>query len=98
MISHKRPSASDHAEAIDLGPFVGRACEIAAIEDYWAQSKQTRTLAITAAPGSGKTRLIKEWLIRHPEICALTANFSLFGGASEDFASQLAELPPRSVG
>lgn len=32
--------------------------------------------------------------MRHPEIYALTANFSLFGGAIENFASQLAELPP----
>ena len=37
--------------------------------------------------------MIKEWLKRHPKIRALTANFGLFGGAVEEFASQLAELP-----
>ena len=37
--------------------------------------------------------MIKEWLKRHPKIRVLTANFGLFGGAVEEFASQLAELP-----
>jgi hypothetical protein len=49
---------------------------------------------MTAQAGSGKTRLIREWLKRHPEVHALAANFSLFGGGVENFASQLAELPP----
>ncbi len=94
MTSHKRPSALDHAEAMELGVFVGRDRELSAIEDCWKTTGQTRKLAITAAAGSGKTRLIKEWLRKRPEVRALAANFSLFGGAVENFASQLAELPP----
>jgi hypothetical protein len=46
---------------------------------------------------SGKTRLIKEWLTRNPQLRAISANFSLFGGDVESFASQLAELPPERL-
>lgn len=94
ITGHKRPSALDHAEARDLSPFIGRERQLSKIDDCWKRARQTIKLAITAAPGSGKTRLIKEWLRRHPDIRALAANFSLFGGTIEDFASQLAELPP----
>jgi AAA ATPase domain len=93
MTGHKRPSALDHAEAKELGAFVGRDRELSAIEDCWKPAGQTRKLAITAPAGSGKTRLIKEWLRRHPEVRALAGSFSLFGGAVENFASQLAALP-----
>jgi AAA ATPase domain len=93
MTGHKRPSAVDHAEAGHSTPFVGRERQLSIIEDCWRRARRTN-LAITAAAGSGKTRLIKEWLRRRPEINAITANFSLFGGDVENFASQLAELPP----
>jgi AAA domain len=93
MTGHKQPSASDHAETMQSGAFVGRGQLLAAIEDCWARSTRIRRLAITAAAGSGKTRLVREWLRIHPEIRVLTANFSLFGGDTENFASQLAELP-----
>ena len=93
MIGHKRPSALDHAGATGLNAFVGRERELSAIEDCWSRRGRTTKLVITAPAGSGKTRLIKEWLARRPEIRALAANFGLFGGAIEDFARQLAELP-----
>lgn len=96
MMGHKRPSAMDHAEARELTPFVGRESQIAKIEDCWKRRGSTR-LAVIAPAGSGKTRLIKEWLRRHADIRAITANFSLFGGGVEDFASQLAHLPPERL-
>ena len=94
MTGHKRPSALDHADAGHSTPFVGRERQLSIIEDCWRRVGRTTKLAITAAAGSGKTRLIKEWLKRHSEIRAAAANFSLFGGDVENFASQLAELPP----
>ena len=92
-IGHKRPSALDHAEAGHSTPFVGRERQLSIIEDCWRRAERTE-LAITAPAWSGKTRLIKEWLRGRPEINAIAANFSLFGGDVENFASQLAELPP----
>jgi hypothetical protein len=98
LTGHKRPSALDHAEARHSTPFVGRERQLSIIEDCWRGVGRTTKLAITAAAGSGKTRLIKEWLKRHSEIRAeiraVAANFSLFGGDVENFASQLAALPP----
>lgn len=94
---HKRPSALDHAAAKDLSLFVGRSRQLSKIEDCWNRAQNTVRLAIIAAAGSGKTRLIREWLRRHPEVRALAANFSLFGGAIENFAGQLAELPPERL-
>jgi AAA domain len=93
MIGHKRPSALDHAEIELRSPFVGRRHQLSVIEHCWQYARRDMTLAIVAGPGSGKTRLIKEWLARHPEPRAIAANFSMFGGDCEDFASQLAELP-----
>ncbi len=90
---HKRPSALDHAGAADACPFIGRRRELSKIDEHRTGTKHTIRLAITASAGSGKTRLIKEWLRRHPDVHAVTANFSLFGGTIADFASQLAELP-----
>ena len=49
MMSHKRPSASDHAEAMELSAFVGRGREHSTVEDCWVQSKQARKLAIIEA-------------------------------------------------
>lgn len=92
-VGHKRPSALDHAEAEDPGPFIGRKRELSRIEEYWTGKRGTIKLAITASAGSGKTRLLKEWLRRHTDVRAVAANFSLFGGAVAEFASQLAELP-----
>ena len=93
MVGHKRPSALDHAEAEDPSPFIGRRRELSRIEDCWTSASHTVKLAITATAGSGKTRLIREWLKRHADIRAVSANFSLFGGAVTEFASQMAELP-----
>ncbi len=93
-IGSKRPSASDHAEAGISSPFIGRERELSIIEDHWNRTTQITKLGMTAQAGSGKTRLIREWLKGHPEVHALAANFSLFGGGVENFASQLAELPP----
>lgn len=94
MVGHKRPSALDHAEVEDQSPFIGRRRELSRLEEYWTGTSQhTVKLAITAPAGSGKTRLIKEWIRRHPDVGAVAANFSLFGGAVAEFASQLAELP-----
>lgn len=98
MTGHKRPSALDHAAAEDASPFVGRRRELLRIDGHWTRAKRSVRLAITASAGSGKTRLIKEWLRRHPDVCAITANFSLFGGTVADFANQLAELPPDRLG
>jgi AAA ATPase domain len=95
MMSHKRPSALDHARVSASTLFVGRERELAIIEACYRQVEARATrLAIIASAGSGKTRLIAEWRRLHPEVHSLTANFSLFGGDIESFASQLAELPP----
>jgi hypothetical protein len=94
IIGHKRPSALDHAEAGHSSPLIGRERHLLIIDDCWKRTGRSTTLAITAGAGSGKTRLIKEWLKRRPEIRAVAANFSLFGGDVESFVSQLAELPP----
>jgi hypothetical protein len=94
VIGHKRPSALDHAKVTHASPFVGRTRQLSTIDDYCKRTGRDRTLAIIAEAGSGKTRLIREWLARHAEIRAITANFSLFGGDLESFAGQLAELPP----
>lgn len=98
MIGHKRPSSFDHAEAKEVSPFLGRGRELSEIDEHWRRVGPTLKLAVIAMAGSGKSRLIKEWLGKHPEIRALTANFSLFGGGVEDFASQLAELPIDRLG
>jgi hypothetical protein len=94
ITGHKRPSALDHAEATHSSPFIGRGRHLLIVDDCWKRTGRTTKLAIAAAAGSGKTRLIKEWLRTRPEIRAVAANFSLFGGDVESFASQLAELPP----
>lgn len=93
MIDHKRPSAFDHAEAGHRSPFVGRERQLSILEDARKRGGTATKLAIIAEAGSGKSRLIKEWLMRHPELRAISANFSLFGGDVESFASQLTELP-----
>lgn len=94
----KRPSALDHAQARESSPFVGRERHLSFIENHWKRVGRAFRLSITAAAGSGKTRLMREWLKRHPDLGALVANFSLFGGTVEDVAGQLAELPPDHLG
>jgi hypothetical protein len=93
MVGHKRPSALDHVATEDPSLFIGRKRELSRIKEYWTGARHIVKLAITAPAGSGKTRL-KEWLRRHPDLRAIAANFSLFGGAMAEFAGQLAELPP----
>lgn len=94
LLGHKRPSALDHAEAKEVSAFVGRERQLLAVDNCWKSIGLTVKLAISAPAGSGKTRLVKEWLRGHPELHAIGANFSLFGGGVEQFAGQLAELPP----
>jgi hypothetical protein len=94
MIGHKRPSALDHAKVRPNSAFVGRKRDLLTIEDCWQRRTEDFVkLAIIAEAGSGKTRLIKEWLRQRSLLRALTATFSLFGGDLESFASQLTELP-----
>jgi hypothetical protein len=93
MIAHKHPSALDHAAVANAGAFVGRDRELKVLDDCFTRVGQTRTVAIVADAGSGKTRLVGEWLARHPDLRALRANFGLFGGDVGNFASQLAPLP-----
>jgi hypothetical protein len=98
LMSHKRPSALDHAQLSGSTPFVGRDRELLTIEEsYRHVAARTTRLAIVAPAGSGKTRLIAEWRRQHPDVHSPTANFSLFGGNIESFASQLAELPPERL-
>ncbi len=97
MIAHKRPSALDHAEIRHTSPFVGRSRELSIIDDCWKRADRSTKLGIIAPAGSGKTRLIREWLGQHPDVRGLLANFSLFGGDVETFAAQLAELPPERL-
>jgi hypothetical protein len=95
LLSHKRPSALDHAKAADVSPFVGRDEELAfLVACYWQSQAMHTRAALIAAAGSGKTRLIKEWRRQHPKLNVLMANFSLFGGDLVSFVSQLAALPP----
>jgi hypothetical protein len=92
-IGHKRASALDHAQEQHRSPFVGRRRQIMALESSWRRRGKGATVAILARAGSGKTRLVREWLARHPELRALCAAFSLFGGDIESFAAQLIDLP-----
>jgi hypothetical protein len=52
-----------------------------------------QAVAIVGDPGCGKSRLIEEWLRRHPEARALRTSFSLFGGQLEDLVARMVELP-----
>jgi hypothetical protein len=91
----KRPSALDHRSQPDASPFVGRSREIELLDgSLRASTGQPAVLAIIADAGSGKSRLIREWLSRHPGLRPLYAAFSVFGGDMTSFAAQLVELPP----
>ncbi len=93
MMGHKRPSAFDQAQTQQASPFVGREPELSIIDACRKASGRMKKLTIVAKAGSGKTRLLKEWLKQHPELRIVTATFSLFGGTVDNFASQLASLP-----
>lgn len=93
-LGRKRPSALDHAKAVQRSPFIGRVNSLKRLESLWRTSQEAmQKVAIIAPAGSGKTRLISEWLHRHRETAALRANFSIFGGDAASFAAQLADLP-----
>lgn len=93
-LGHKRPSALDHVRVVQDTPFVGRSRALKRLDSLWRESGEaTQKAALVAQAGSGKTRLVTEWLRRHPEVSALRANFSLFGGDVASFAAQLADLP-----
>jgi hypothetical protein len=93
VLGRKRPSALDHVERHDTTEFIGRGYALSAIGRWWKQAGRTKTLAVIGSAGSGKTRLIREWLSKHPKVRSLTATFSLFGGDVQSLAIQLAELP-----
>jgi hypothetical protein len=94
LLGHKRPSAHDHAGAAETSPFVGREEELRFLASCLSRSRaEHERAAIIARAGTGKTRLIREWRRRHPDLRVLIANFSLFGGDLVSFAAQLAELP-----
>ncbi|TAK86242.1 MAG: hypothetical protein EPO20_07910 [Betaproteobacteria bacterium] len=93
-LGHKRPSAIDHAAAPESSPFTARRTELAMLDRHRRDSAAaTLRVAIIAEAGSGKTRLIREWLRRSPGIRFLSASFSLFGGDLLSFALQLVPLP-----
>jgi hypothetical protein len=93
-VDRKRPSALDHARVIDLSPFVGRSVELAQLDEVWRLTRHSsQRVTIVAPAGAGKTRLVRQWLQRHPNARSLCANFSIFGGDLTSFAGQLAELP-----
>jgi hypothetical protein len=88
-LGHKRASALDHAKVVDAGTLVGRGRELAALDQHRRASQASiMRLAVVAEAGSGKTRLIKEWLSRNPGISFLWGSFSLFGGDVVSLASQ----------
>ena len=94
FLSRKRPSAQDHARSVDAAPFVGRGQDLAFLDSCLETSRGTALrVALIAEAGSGKTRLIREWRRRHPDLRVLAAGFSLFGGGLADFAAALVELP-----
>ncbi len=95
-LGRKRPSALDHAaNAKGAGPFVGRKEDLAFLDSRLLPlgRAQHTPAGLVADAGAGKTRLIREWRRRHPELRTLLAGFSLFGGEVADFAAELAELP-----
>lgn len=93
-LGRKQPSALDHARIPPHAQLVGRANELAQLDELWHRSRQaSRHDAIIAPAGAGKTRLVSSWLDRHRELRALQANFSIFGGDLAAFASQLVALP-----
>jgi hypothetical protein len=63
------------------------------IDACWKAPGKLKKLSIVAKAGSGKTRLLKEWMKQHPELRTVTATFSLFGGTIDSLADQLASLP-----
>jgi len=100
-LGQKHPSALDHAKVPDRASFVGRVEELALLDAAWRGTEGvSRSVAIIAPAGAGKTRLVNAWLQRHLRMRSLRANFSIFGGDLAAFATQLIELPedPRTTG
>jgi hypothetical protein len=90
----KEPSALAHARVAPLAPLVGRARETEQLDAAWAESRRaSRSVAIIAPAGAGKTRLVNDWLARRPAARALCAGFSIFGGDLAGFVEQLVTLP-----
>jgi hypothetical protein len=70
-LGRKRPSALDHAKAVDSSAFVGRERELAILDRRLQMSENsTIRFAVVAEAGSGKTRLDQRFLdsnhIRRP--------------------------------
>ena len=89
-IGSKRPSALDHAQHPRSSPLVGRARELTFLDRAYARSRMRHArVAVVGEAGSGKTRLIGEWLTRDSGRRALWAGFSLFGGDVSSLVAQL---------
>jgi len=98
FLSHKRPSALDHHDVLDVTPFIGRQDELAFLTERFRESQRAHTRAgIIAEAGSGKTRLIREWRHRNSDVRIVTANSSLFAGDMVSLAGQLTQLPPDAI-
>jgi hypothetical protein len=94
-IGRKRPSLLDHIDVPYIGPFVGRAGDLAFLDSCYEESRRAHVkAAIIAQAGAGKTRLICEWLRRRSDVRVTVAGFSLFGGDIASFAGQLTDVPP----
>lgn len=98
LLDHKRPSALDHATAADVSPFVGRETELALLDGCRSRSATGYiAVGLIANAGSGKSRLLREWMRRHRAVPMLYGCFSLFGGDIVSVAQQLAQLPPQRL-
>jgi AAA domain len=88
-LGRKRPSALDQGKAADSATLVGREREPAILDRHLRMSQNsTIRFAVVAEAGSGKTRLVKEWLHRNPALTVAWVSFSLFGGDLVSLASQ----------
>jgi hypothetical protein len=97
LVARKRPSALDHLSVAPASPYVGRAHDLAFLDELLhARADAPSRVAVVGPPGAGKTRLVAEWRRRHPGAHVLSATFSVFGADLTSFAEQLVELGDRN--